>query len=60
MARTKVRQRFSNPSDQGMSGTYAFSLPEDATVDHMKVLVAGRVIDGVFCEKDQARKIELY
>ena len=43
-----------------MSGTYAFSLPEDATVDHMMVLVAGRVIDGVFCEKDQARKIELY
>jgi len=58
MARTKTRQRFSNLSDQWMSVTYAFPLPEDATVDHMKILVAGRIIEGVFCEKDQVRKID--
>ena len=57
IARTKVRQRFSNPSDQWISGTYAFPLPEDAAVDHMKILVGGRIIEGVIREKDQARKI---
>jgi Ca-activated chloride channel family protein len=41
-----------------MSGTYAFPLPEDAAVDHMKILAAGRIIEGVICEKDQARKID--
>jgi len=58
MARTKVRQLFSNPSDQWMTGTYAFPLPEDATVDHMKILVAGRIIEGVICKKDQVRKVD--
>jgi Ca-activated chloride channel homolog len=57
IARTKVRQRFSNPTDQWISGTYAFPLPEDAAVDHMKILVGGRIIEGVIREKDQARKI---
>jgi Ca-activated chloride channel homolog len=57
IARTKVRQRFSNPSDQWISGTYAFPLPEDAAVDHMKILVGGRIIEGVIREKEQARKI---
>ena len=57
IARTKVRQRFSNPSNQWMSGTYAFPLPEDAAVDHMKILAGGRIIEGVIREKDQARKI---
>jgi len=57
IARTKVRQRFSNPSDQWISGTYAFPLPEDAAVDHMKILVGGRIIEGVIREKDQARNI---
>jgi Ca-activated chloride channel homolog len=57
IARTKVRQRFSNPSDQWISGTYAFPLPEDVAVDHMKILVGGRIIEGVIREKDQARKI---
>jgi Ca-activated chloride channel homolog len=57
IARTKVRQRFSNPSDQWISGTYAFPLPEDVAVDHMKILVGGRVIEGVIREKEQARKV---
>ena len=57
IARTKVRQRFINPSDQWISGTYAFPLPEDAAVDHMKILVGGRIIEGVIREKDQAKKI---
>jgi Ca-activated chloride channel homolog len=57
IAWTKVRQRFSNPTDQWISGTYAFPLPEDAAVDHMKILVGGRIIKGVIREKGQARKI---
>jgi Ca-activated chloride channel homolog len=40
-----------------MSGTYAFPLPEDAAVDHMKILAGGRIIEGVIREKEQARKI---
>ncbi len=56
VARTKVRQKFSNPGDEWVEGVYAFPLPETAAVDHMRMVVGERIIEGVIQEKQQARK----
>ena len=46
IARTAVRQKFRNPSDAWVEGIYVFPLPDDAAVDHMRILTDGRVIEG--------------
>jgi Ca-activated chloride channel family protein len=45
VARTKVRQQFTNPGSDWMEGIYAFPLPENAAVDHMRMVVGGRIIE---------------
>lgn len=56
VARTRVRQRFSNPGDEWVEGVYAFPLPETAAVDHMRMVVGERIIEGIIQEKQQARR----
>jgi Ca-activated chloride channel family protein len=56
VVRTKIRQRFDNPLDLFMEGTYAFPLPEDAAVDHMRMQIGDRLIEGQVQEKEQARR----
>lgn len=56
VARTTMRQRFHNGSDQWQEAVYLFPLPEDAGVDHMQIVIGDRVITSVVQEKAKARR----
>lgn len=56
IARTSVKQKFSNTSSLWAEGIYVFPLPENAAVDHFRLIINGRVIEGEIKEKVQARK----
>ena len=55
--RTTLSQTFKNTSDQWVEGVYVFPLPENAAVDHLRIVVGGRLIEGQIKEKKQAKKI---
>jgi Ca-activated chloride channel family protein len=55
--RTRVTQRFTNPTDKWVEGVYAFPLPEDAAVDTLKVVIGDRFIEGQIHERKEARQI---
>jgi len=54
--RAHLTQTFTNGSDEWMEGIYVFPLPENAAVDHMRMHIGDRVIEGQIKEKQQARK----
>ncbi len=56
VARVTVRQAFTNDSREWVEGVYVFPLPEDAAVDHMRLYVGDRFIEGEIREKEQAKK----
>lgn len=56
VARTRVTQAFHNPGDEFVEGVYVFPLPEDAAVDHLRMLIGERVIEGQIKEKEEARR----
>ena len=56
IARATVNQKFRNTSSLWAEGTYVFPLPENAAVDHFKLIIDGRIIEGQIQEKEQARK----
>lgn len=53
--RTVVRQRFANPSEDWLEGVYVFPLPEDSAVDHLRMRVGDRVVEGRIQEREAAR-----
>jgi Ca-activated chloride channel family protein len=53
--RTHLTQSFQNGSDEWVEGIYVFPLPENAAVDHMRIRIGARVIEGQIKEKQQAR-----
>jgi len=55
VARAKVTQRFRNGTDEFVEGVYAFPLPENAAVDHLRMRVGERVVEGQIREREQAR-----
>jgi Ca-activated chloride channel family protein len=55
VARASVRQEFTNPSSLWAEGVYVFPLPEDAAVDHLRMHVGDRVIEGVIQERASAK-----
>lgn len=57
VVRTKVNQTFKNPSDDWMEGVYVFPLPENAAVDHMKMKIGERIVEGEIKERQQAKRI---
>lgn len=57
IARTKVTQRFRNPSNGWVEGTYVFPLPETSAVDTLKMQIGDRFIEGIIKPKEEARKI---
>jgi len=57
VVRTKVVQRFKNPGSSWVEGVYVFPLPEKAAVDHMRMKIGERIIEGQIKEKQQAKKI---
>lgn len=56
LARSVLRQRFRNPTDDWVEAVYAFPLPEDAAVDTLRLRVGERVIEGEIQERKQARR----
>ncbi len=56
IVRVRVRQRFHNPDTVWQEGIYVFPLPEDAAVDHLRMQIGERVIEGQIREKETARK----
>jgi len=56
VARVSVMQEFQNDSDDWIEGIYVFPLPDGAAVDHMRLYVGARLIEGEIREKAQARK----
>ena len=57
IVRAKVKQQFSNPTSQWQEGVYVFPLPEDAAVDHLRMRIGERVIEGQVKERQQAKQI---
>ncbi|MEM6627482.1 MAG: marine proteobacterial sortase target protein [Pseudomonadota bacterium] len=55
--RSRVTQRFTNPTDEWVEGVYAFPLPEDAAVDTLKIIIGDRFIEGNIKERQEARRI---
>ncbi|MEO8359589.1 MAG: marine proteobacterial sortase target protein [Vicinamibacteria bacterium] len=56
IARATVVQRFRNPLNVWIHGVYVFPLPESSAVDHMRMRVGSRVIEGEIREKEKARQ----
>ena len=56
IARVKVAQRFVNPTSEWREGVYVFPLPERAAVDHLRMQVGQRVIEGMIKERGDARR----
>jgi len=57
LARVTVSQTFTNPSSQWQEGVYVFPLPETAAVDHLRMKIGERIIEGDIKPKTQAKKI---
>ncbi len=56
IVRTTVSQQFSNPSDEWVEGVYVFPLPDQAAVDHLRMRIGERIIEGQIQERAQAKK----
>jgi len=56
VARVSVMQEFRNEGSEWVEGIYVFPLPGEAAVDHMRLYVGERFIEGEIREKEQARK----
>lgn len=56
VARVEVVQHFVNPDDEWQEGVYVFPLPDDAAVDHVRLLVGERVIVGEIRERQEAKR----
>ena len=60
IARATVRQEFTNPSQKKgdwLEGVYVFPLPETAAVDHLRMKVGERIIEGQIKERSEAKHI---
>ena len=60
IARATVKQEFVNPSrepDNWMEGVYVFPLPETAAVDHLRMTIGERIIEGHIKERTEAKQI---
>ena len=57
LARTTVTQRFTNHTAGWAEGRYVFPLPDDASVDELRIVIGERVIEGEVREKADARHV---
>ncbi|MBE1532915.1 VIT domain-containing protein [Actinomadura algeriensis] len=51
-----VTQGFHNPFDVPLEATYIFPLPDRAAVTALRMETAGRVVEGILKEREQARR----
>lgn len=56
LARSVLRQRFRNPTNDWVEAIYAFPLPEDAAVDTLRLRIGERIVEGEIQEREQARR----
>ena len=56
VVRATVIQSFTNPSDAWAEGIYVFPLPDNAAVDHMRMHIGERIIEGQIKERAEAKK----
>ena len=56
IARVQVKQRFVNPTAEWREGVYVFPLPEKAAVDHLRMQIGERTIEGQIKERAEARR----
>ena len=56
IVRTTVTQQFSNPTSEWTEGVYVFPLPDDAAVDHLRMRIGDRIIEGQILERTEAKK----
>ena len=56
IARATVKQQFENPGSEWAEGVYVFPLPETAAVDHLRMIIGERIIEGMIQERAQAKK----
>lgn len=56
IARVRVQQRFVNPTAEWREGVYVFPLSEKAAVDHLRMQIGERVIEGQIKERNEARR----
>ena len=57
VVRTTVTQAFTNPDNEWVEGVYVFPLPTNAAVDHMRMKIGARIVEGEIKEREQAKKI---
>ena len=57
IARTRITQRFENPSDKWVEGVYVYPMPQNAAVDTLKMQVGDRFLEGQVKERVEARQI---
>jgi len=60
IVRARLKQEFINPAhekDAWTEGVYVFPLPETAAVDHLRMTVGERTIDGLIKERTEAKKV---
>ena len=57
IARVRVKQIFSNPSDSWAEALYTFPLPPDSAVDQLQIHLGERIIEGEIHERKTAQKI---
>ncbi len=57
IARTRVTQHFTNPTNGWIEGTYVFPLSENAAVDTLKMVIGERIIIGDIKERQEAKQI---
>ena len=55
LVRTRVVQRFKNPGQDWLEGIYVFPLPDKAAVDHLRMRIGDRIIDGKIKERQRPR-----
>ncbi|CAG0946503.1 MAG: hypothetical protein EFKGCFLK_00033 [Rhodocyclaceae bacterium] len=55
VVRSVVRQTYRNPFDTWFEGIYVFPLPENAAVDHLRMKVGERIVEGDIQERQAAR-----
>ena len=56
LARARVKQTFRNPSEDWYEGVYVFPLPENSAVDHLRMRIGSRLVEGVIRERGEAKK----
>jgi Ca-activated chloride channel family protein len=56
LSRVMVRQQFVNPTSEWIEAIYVFPLPDESAVDHLRLQVGERTLEGRIMEKEKAKR----